>query len=62
MLHLIRLLAQALTSALEGDHKTRVDSALATTLYRNLTLAEALSPWGPNSNVGHNQARGTLKR
>ena len=46
-----RLLVWALTSALEGDHKTGVALAPATSLDRTLTLAEALSPWGPNSNV-----------
>ena len=51
ILHLRRLLAWALTSALEGDHETGVASALATSLDQTLTLAEALSPWGPNSNV-----------
>ena len=46
-----RLLAWALTSALEGDHETEVASALATSLARTLTLAKALPSWGPNSNV-----------
>ena len=50
-LHLSRLVAWALTSALEGDHETRVASALATSLSRTLTLATAVSPCGPNSNV-----------
>ena len=50
-LHLSRLLAWALTSALEGDHETGVASALATSLARALTLAKALPSWGPNSNV-----------
>ena len=50
-LHLSPLVAWALTSALEGDHKTGVTSALATSLERTLTLAKALFPWGPNSNV-----------
>ena len=50
-LHLSRLLAWALTSALEGDHETGVASALATSLARTLTLAKALPTWGPNSNV-----------
>ena len=45
------LLACTLTSALEGDQETGVASALATSLDRTLTLAEALSPWGPNSKV-----------
>ena len=48
ILHLSRLLAWALTSALEGDQKTGVDSALATSLARTLTLAKALASWGPN--------------
>ena len=51
ILHLRRLLAWALTSALKGDHETRVTSALATSLARTLTLAKALPSWGPNSNV-----------
>ena len=51
ILHLSRLLAWALTSALEGDHETGVASALATSLARTLTLAKALPSWGPNSNV-----------
>ena len=51
ILHLSRLLAWALTSALEGDHETGVALALATTLARTLTLAKALPSWGPNSNV-----------
>ena len=50
-LQLSRLLPWALTSALEGDHETRVASALETSLDRTLTLAEAPSPWGTNSNV-----------
>ena len=50
-LQLSHLVAWALTSALEGDHETGVASALATSLDRTLTLAKALSPWGPNSNV-----------
>ena len=51
ILHLSRLLTCALTSALKGDHKTGVASALATSLARTLTLAKALPSWGPNSNV-----------
>ena len=51
ILHLSRLLAWALTSALEGDHETGVASALATSLARTLSLVKALSSWGPNSNV-----------
>ena len=51
ILHLSRLLAWALTSALEGEHETGVASALATSLARTLTLAKALPSWGPNSNV-----------
>ena len=51
ILQLSRLLASALTSALEGDHETGVASALATSLARTLTLAKALPSWGPNSNV-----------
>ena len=50
-LHLSRLAAWALTSALEGDHETGVASALATSLDRTLTLAKALSPRGPSANV-----------
>ena len=50
-LQLSHLVAWALTSALEGDHETGVASALAKSLDRTLTLAKALSPWGPNSNV-----------
>ena len=41
-LYLCRLVPWALTSALEGNHETRVTSALATSLDRNLTLAKAL--------------------
>ena len=44
-LHLSRLLAWALTSALKRDHETRVSSAVETSLHRTLTLAKALSPW-----------------
>ena len=51
ILHLSRLLAWALTSALEGDHETGVASALSTSLAKTLTLAKALPSWGPNSNV-----------
>ena len=50
-LHLSRLVAWALTSALKGDHGTGVASALVTSLERSLNLAKALSPWGPNSTV-----------
>ena len=50
-LQLSRLLAWALTSALEGDHETSVASDLAMSLDQTLTLAKALSSWGPNSNV-----------
>ena len=50
-LQLSHLVAWALTSALEGHHETGVASALATSLDRTLTLAKALSSWGPNSNV-----------
>ena len=50
-LQLSRLLAWALTSPLEGDHETGVATALAMSLDRTVTLAKALSPWGPNSNV-----------
>ena len=46
-LHLSRLVACALTSALEEDLETGVASALAMSLERTLTLAKALSPWGP---------------
>ena len=45
---LVPLVAWALTSALEGDHEQRVESALATSVARTLTLAKALSPRGPN--------------
>ena len=51
ILHLRRLLAWALTSALEGDHETGVASALVTSLAGTLTLAKALPSWGPISNV-----------
>ena len=50
-LQLSRLLAWALTSALEGDHDTRLASALVTSLVRTITLAKALSPWGLKSDV-----------
>ena len=50
-LQLNRILACALTSPLKGDHEMGVATALATSLDRTLTLAKALSPWGPNSNV-----------
>ena len=50
-LHLSRLCVWALTSSVEEDHETGVASALATSLDQTLTLANALSPWGPNSNV-----------
>ena len=51
ILHLSHRLAWPLTSALKGDHETGVASALATSLDRTLTLAKALSSWGPNSKV-----------
>ena len=51
ILHLRRTLAWALASALKGDHKTGVASALATSLDRTLTLPKALPSWGLNSNV-----------
>ena len=51
ILHFSRLLAWALTSALQGDHDTGVASVVATSLERTLTLAKALPSWGPNSNV-----------
>ena len=51
ILHLSRLLAWALTSALEGVHETGVASGLATTLARTINLSKALSSWGPNSKV-----------
>ena len=38
-------------SALHGIHENGVTSALVTSLDRTLTLAKALSPWGPNSKV-----------
>ena len=47
ILHLIRLLERALTSALDGDHETGVSSALATSLDRTITLAKALPSWCP---------------
>ncbi|GGC18747.1 hypothetical protein GCM10010972_34930 [Cellulomonas carbonis] len=50
-LQVSRLRAWALTSALEGDRETGVDSALATSLDQTLTLAKALSPRGPSANV-----------
>ena len=49
ILHLSRLLAWALTSALEGDYETGVAMALSTSLDRTLTLAKAVPSWGPNS-------------
>ena len=49
ILHLSRLLAWPLTSALEGDHETGVPSTLAMSLDRTLTLAKALPSWGPIS-------------
>ena len=61
-LHLSRLVAWALTSALEGDHETSVASALATSLSRTLTLAKAVSPWGPNSYVRQHLGPGVQKR
>ena len=51
ILQLTCLLAWALNSAIKGDHETGDASALATSLDRTLTLAKALSPWGPNTNV-----------
>ena len=51
ILHLSCLQACALNSTLEGDHDTRVASALETSLDRTLTLDKALSSWGPKSNV-----------
>ena len=50
-LHLSSPVAWALTSALKGDHETGDASALVTSLDRILTLAKALSPWGPKTNV-----------
>ena len=50
-LQLSRLLAWALTPALEGDHETGVASALVTSLDRTQTLAKALPSWGPNTNL-----------
>ena len=50
-LYLCGLVPWALTSSLEGDHETRVASALATSLDQTLTLAQALCPWEPNSTV-----------
>ena len=62
ILHLSRLLAWAHTSALEGDHESGVASALASSLDRTLTLAKALSSWGPNNKVGQHHAPGVQKR
>ena len=62
IMHLSRLLAWALTSALEGDYETGVASALATSLARTLSLAKALPSWGPNSNVRQHHALGFQKR
>ena len=50
-LHLSRPVAWALTPGHQGHYKIRVASALATSLDRTLTLAKALSPWGPNTKV-----------
>ena len=61
-LNLGRRVAGALTLALEGDHETRVASALATSLGRALTLAKAVSPCGPNSNVRQHLGPGVQKR
>ena len=41
----------AFTSALEGDLEAAVTSTLAVSQDRTLTLTNAQSPWGPNSNV-----------
>ena len=61
-LNLGHRVARALTLALEGDHETRVASALATSLGRALTLAKAVSPCGPNSNVRQHLGPGVQKR
>ena len=58
ILHLSRLLAWALTSALEGDHETGVASAVSTSLDRTLTLAKALASWGPNQGLTASRAWG----
>ena len=50
-LHLTFTLSWAQTSGLERSHETRVVATLATSLDGSLTLAEALSPWGPNSSL-----------
>ena len=50
-LHLSLRVAWALTSGLKGDHETGFALALAMSLYPTLTLAKALSPWGPKMKV-----------
>ena len=40
-------MTRTLTSALQGDHETKVPSALVTSLDRTLTLAKALSHGDP---------------
>ena len=60
--HLSLLVAWVLTSALEGDHETRVASALATSLSRTLTLAKAATPCSPNSYVRQHLGPGVQKR
>ena len=61
-LHLSILVSCALTSALEGDHETRVASALATSLEQSVTVAKAPSLLGPNSSVCQQHAPGVQKR
>ena len=50
-MHLSSLVACVLTLALEGEYETRVALALATSLGRTLTLAKAVSLYGPNCKV-----------
>ena len=57
-LHFNLTFAWALTSPLERDLKTGVASILATSLVQTLTLAKALSPWGPNPKVWQHHAPG----
>ena len=51
----------ALTSALEGDHKTGVALALVMSLDRHLSQAKILSQWGPHTKVWQHQAPGVQK-
>ena len=61
-LHLSCPIAWALTSGLEEEYETRVASALATSLERNLTLAKALSPRGPNTKMWQHHVPGVHKQ